>query len=97
MSPPRLRSSSDLDQARGLLAQAVAEKPLWAAYPAAEAEVYADLAEVEPANAPADLATAASLVRKAIHDNPRDTAYPALLSQIVAHQHQKPANTVRKK
>ena len=83
--------TSDLDQARSLLEEAVAEKPLWAPYPAAEAEVYADLAEVEPANAKADLATAASLVRKAIHDNPRDTAYTSLLAQVVAHQHQKPS------
>ena len=86
---PVLRSAATWTRRRGLLAQAVAEKPLWAPYPAAAAEVYADLAEVEPADAPADLATAASLVRKAMHDNPRDTAYPALLSQIVAHQHQK--------
>jgi O-antigen ligase len=78
---------SDLQQARGLLDQAVAEKPLWAPYPAAAAEVYADLAEVEPANAQAELVTAASLAHKAVHDNPRDAAYPTLLSQIVARQH----------
>ncbi|HXW79893.1 MAG TPA: O-antigen ligase family protein, partial [Acidimicrobiales bacterium] len=81
--------ASDLEQAKALLDEAVSEKPLWAPYPAAAAEVYTDLAEVEPSDAKADLAEAAALVRKAMHDNPRDTTYNTLLAQVVARQHQK--------
>ena len=77
---------TDLTQAQQLTAKATQEKPLWAPYPASEAEVDLDLSEVQPANAQADLGEAASLAQKAIKDNPRDSSYPALLAQIQAAQ-----------
>ena len=77
---------SDLTQADALTAQATHEKPLWAPYPASEAEVDLDLSEVQPANAKADLAAAESLARQALRDNPRDTAYSGLLNQILAKE-----------
>jgi hypothetical protein len=78
---------SDLVQAHELAVRATAEKPLWAPYPASEAEVDVDLSEVQPANAPADLAQAASEARQAVKDNPRDSANQALLSEVLAKQH----------
>ncbi len=75
---------SDLTQAHELAVRATAEKPLWAPYPAAEAEVDVDLSEVQPANAQADLAEAASLARQAIKGNPRDSAYQTLLSEVLS-------------
>ena len=74
---------TDLTQAQQLTIKATKEKPLWAPYPAAEAEVYIDLSELQPSNAKADLETGASLARQAIKDNPRDTSYQALLTQIL--------------
>jgi hypothetical protein len=80
---------SDLSLARSLSAKAVAEKPLWGPYAAAEATVYLDLARVEPSAASADLATAAALARKAIHDNPRDSQYQTILTEALAGSHHK--------
>lgn len=82
-------SLSDLTQAKALSADATREKPLWAAYPAAEAEVDIDLSEAQPADAKADLDQAAALARQAIRDNPRDSDYHTLLSEVLAKQHPK--------
>jgi len=79
-------SVSDLMQAHELAVKAAAEKPLWAPYPAAEAEVDVDLSEVQPANAQADLAQAATVAHEAVKDNPRDSAYQSLLSEVLAKQ-----------
>ncbi len=93
--PSAAAAITDLTQAQQLTAKATEQKPLWAPYPSSEAEVYLDLSEVQPANAPADLAAAASLARQAIKDNPRDPAYQTLLSQISARQHAKAAQAAK--
>jgi O-antigen ligase len=80
-------AAPDLVLARALLAKAVAEVPLWAAYPASAAQVDIDLADVEPASAKADLAAAVLLARQAVRDNPRDTDDQSLLSQALVDQH----------
>ena len=77
---------SDLTQAQALTAQATHAKPLWAPYPASEAQVDVDLSEVQPASAKADLAAAEALARQALKDNPRDTDYSSLLNQILAKE-----------
>jgi hypothetical protein len=74
---------SDLSTARDLLKKSVAEEPLWGPYPASEAQVDLELAQLQPAQAKADLAAAASLDRAAIRDSPRDSSYRTLLSKIL--------------
>ena len=86
-----------LSQARTLFAQAVADQPLWAAYPAALAETDVEMANLQPASATTYLADAKSMAQKAIKDNPRDTAYHQLLASITADQRKAAAAAAKAK
>jgi hypothetical protein len=77
-------ATTDLQRARSLLAQAVADSPLWGPYTASEARVDQELATLPSSSTRAELSEAVSLLHKAIGDNPRDSVYRQLLAQILA-------------
>ena len=76
-----------MTDAHNLYAQAEADDPLWAPYPAALAQADVQMANLVPAQAVSYLASARSMAEKAVRDNPRDTTYHQLLASIVADQH----------
>jgi hypothetical protein len=76
-------ATSDLQRARSLLAQAVADSPLWGPYTASEARADQELATLPSSSTRAELSEAVSLLRRAIKDNPRDSVYHQLLSQAL--------------
>lgn len=76
-------ATSDLLRARSLLAQSVAESPLWAPYSTSEARVDMELATLPSSSTRAELSEAVSLLRRAIEDNPRDSVYHQLLAQAL--------------
>ncbi len=86
-----------LSQARTLFAQAVADQPLWSAYPAALAQTDVEMANLQPASATTYLADAKSMAQKAIKDNPRDTAYHQMLASITADQRKAAAAAAKAK
>ena len=75
---------SDLTHSRDLLQQATSDEDLWSTYPASEAQVDLELAQLQPADKRADLVAAAKFAREAIHDSPRDSSYHTLLAKILA-------------
>ena len=77
-------ATTDLQRARALLAQAVAESPLLAPYAANEAQVDLELASIPSSSTRTELSAAVSLARKAVEDDPRDSSYHQLLSEAVA-------------
>jgi O-antigen ligase len=77
---------SDLTQSRAFLARSLADEPLWGPYPASEAQVDLELAQLQPSDKGSDLAAAATLARQAITDSPRDASYRELRSKILAAQ-----------
>jgi hypothetical protein len=83
-APNTSDATSDLVRARGLLAKALAEKPLWTPYSASEARVDMDLATLPSSSTRDELSEAVSLLHRAIKDNPRDSDYHQLLTQALA-------------
>ncbi len=75
---------SELTSARTLYAQATADKPLWALYPANLAQTDLDLAHLQPASAGPYLAQGIAMAKQALADNPRNTTYQSLLAQLEA-------------
>ncbi len=77
-------ATTDLLRARSLLADGVAESPLWAPYAASEAQADLELASIPSSSTRAELSAAVALLHKAIADNPRDSVYHQLLARAVA-------------
>jgi hypothetical protein len=78
------QATSDVTKSRDLLQQATSDEDLWSTYPASEAQVDLELAQLQPADKRADLKAAAKFAREAITDDPRDSSYHTLLAKILA-------------